>query len=73
MSKLIVITGASSGIGEATAKKLSAEGYSLLLLARRIEKLEALNLPNTLCRNVDVTDVKSFEAAIVEAEEAFGG
>lgn len=71
MSKLIVITGASSGIGEATAKKLSAEGYSLLLLARRIEKLEALNLPNTLCRNVDVTDVKSFEAAIVEAEEAF--
>ncbi len=72
MSKLIVITGASSGIGEATAKKLSAEGYSLLLLARRIEKLEAIKLPNTLCRKVDVTDVKSFEAAIVEAEEAFG-
>ncbi|WP_104400949.1 SDR family oxidoreductase [Vibrio penaeicida] len=72
MSKLIVITGASSGIGEATAKKLSAEGYSLLLLARRIEKLEALNLPNTLCRKVDVTNVKSFEAAIAEAEEAFG-
>ncbi|MBD1559355.1 SDR family oxidoreductase [Vibrio sp. S9_S30] len=72
MSKLIVITGASSGIGEAAAKKLSAEGYSLLLLARRIEKLEALNLPNTLCRKVDVTDVKSFEAAIAEAEKAFG-
>ncbi|CCO47664.1 putative Short-chain dehydrogenase/reductase SDR [Vibrio nigripulchritudo SOn1] len=72
MSKLIVITGASSGIGEATAKKLSAEGYSLLLLARRIEKLEALNLPNTLCRKVDVTDVESFKAAIEEAEAQFG-
>ncbi|BDU38951.1 putative Short-chain dehydrogenase/reductase SDR [Vibrio nigripulchritudo MADA3029] len=72
MSKLIVITGASSGIGEATAKKLSAEGYSLLLLARRIEKLEALNLPNTLCRKVDVTDVESFKSAIEEAEAQFG-
>ncbi|BCL71551.1 oxidoreductase [Vibrio nigripulchritudo] len=72
MSKLVVITGASSGIGEATAKKLSAEGYSLLLLARRIEKLEALNLPNTLCRKVDVTDVESFKSAIEEAEAQFG-
>ncbi|CCN80420.1 putative Short-chain dehydrogenase/reductase SDR [Vibrio nigripulchritudo SFn27] len=72
MSKLIVITGASSGIGEATAKKLSAEGYSLFLLARRIEKLEALNLPNTLCRKVDVTDVESFKSAIEEAEAQFG-
>lgn len=71
MSKLVVITGASSGIGEATAKKLSAEGYSLLLLARRIEKLEALNLPNTLCRKVDVTDVESFKSAIEEAEAQF--
>ncbi|GAL22793.1 oxidoreductase [Vibrio maritimus] len=49
MKKLVVITGASSGIGEAIARRLSDAGHPLLLLARRVEKLEALQLPNTLC------------------------
>ncbi|GAA4651549.1 SDR family oxidoreductase [Kistimonas scapharcae] len=69
---LVVITGASSGIGEATARKLSAEGYSLLLLARRIERLERLGLPNTLCRQVDVMDRERFRHALEEAEAQFG-
>ncbi|WP_305818246.1 SDR family oxidoreductase [Photobacterium leiognathi] len=73
MSKsLVVITGASSGIGEATARQLSAEGYPLLLLARRVERMEAMNLPNTLCRQVDITDVVAVKAAIEEAEAKFG-
>lgn len=72
MKKLVVITGASSGIGEAIAKKLSQEGHPLLLLARRVERMEALNLPNTLCRKVDILDIVSFENAIKEAEEKFG-
>ncbi|PSV44350.1 SDR family oxidoreductase [Photobacterium sp. GB-36] len=73
MSKsLVVITGASSGIGEATARQLSAEGYPLLLLARRVERMEAMNLPNTLCREVDVTDAQAIQAAVTEAEEKFG-
>ena len=43
MSKpLIIITGASSGMGEATARRLSAAGHPLLLLARRVERLQAL-------------------------------
>ena len=72
MKKLIVITGASSGIGEAIARRLSDAGHPLLLLARRVERLQALDLPNTLCEKVDVTDKSSFEAAIAKAEAQFG-
>lgn len=72
MKALIVITGASSGIGEAIARRLSAAGHPLLLIARRIGRLERLNLPNALCEKVDVTDKASFEAAIAKAEEVYG-
>jgi len=73
MSKpLAIITGASSGIGEATAKTLSAQGHPLLLIARRVKKLEALNLPNTLCCKVDVTDLKQFQNAVDKAEKLYG-
>ncbi|HHG3484545.1 TPA: SDR family oxidoreductase [Vibrio parahaemolyticus] len=72
MKKLVVITGASSGIGEAIARRFSEEGHPLLLVARRAERLEALNLPNTLCEKVDVTDQASLITAIEKAEAQFG-
>ncbi|HHC6514288.1 TPA: SDR family oxidoreductase [Vibrio parahaemolyticus] len=72
MKKLVVITGASSGIGEAIARRFSEEGHPLLLVARRVERLEALNLPNTLCEKVDVTDQASLITAIEKAEALFG-
>ena len=69
---LIIVTGASSGIGEATARLLSGRGHPLLLLARRLERLEAMALPDTLCRAVDVTDSAALRAAVDEAERVFG-
>ena len=73
MSKpLVVITGASSGIGEATARAFSAAGHPLLLLARRLERMEALGLPDALCRAVDVRDREAIARAVAEAEAAYG-
>ena len=69
---LVIITGASSGIGAATAKLFSEAGHPLLLLSRRVEPMEALNLPNAMCRSVDVMDLDSFKNAIAEAEVAHG-
>ncbi len=70
--KLVVITGASSGIGEATARAFADAGYPLLLLARRLELMEALQLPDALCREVDVLDLDGMRAAIAEAEDQYG-
>lgn len=72
MKELIVITGASSGIGAAIAKAFSNLGYPLLLVARRIDRLNELNLPNALCRKVDVTNLEELKKAIAEAELTFG-
>ena len=69
---LIAITGASSGIGEETARAFSREGHPLLLMARRVEKLEALGLPDCLCEEVDVADLASFRHAVEKGERQFG-
>lgn len=70
--ELIIITGASSGIGMETAKQFSAMGHSLLLLARRIEPMQALNLPDTICMAVDVTDRNALKDAVQSAESKYG-
>lgn len=72
MKKLIVITGGSSGFGKALALEFNKSGYPLLLLARRIEKLKEMNLENTMCEKVDVTDKESFENAVRKAEAIYG-
>ncbi len=41
-NKVVIVTGASSGIGEATARQFGREGAKIVLAARRVDKLESL-------------------------------
>ncbi|EOA07420.1 Oxidoreductase, short chain dehydrogenase-reductase family [Mycoplasma yeatsii 13926] len=72
MKKLVAITGASSGIGLACAKLFSEQGYPVLIMARRKEILDNLNLDNCVTARVDVRDIDQIKNAIKLAEEKFG-
>jgi NADP-dependent 3-hydroxy acid dehydrogenase YdfG len=69
---LVIVTGASSGIGAAIAVEFSRAGYPLLLVARRGDRLAALGLDRALCKAIDVTDRAALEAAVAEAEAEYG-
>lgn len=72
MKRLVIITGASSGIGAAMAKVFSDAEFSLGLISRNKTKMQALKLPNTLCLSADVTNKDSIHHAIEIAKNKFG-
>jgi NADP-dependent 3-hydroxy acid dehydrogenase YdfG len=76
--KVVVITGASSGLGEATARHLAAQGATVVLGARRIDRLQAL--ADELTRSgarvrvmaTDVTDRGQVQRLVDGAVQAYG-
>ncbi|MGX8177283.1 SDR family oxidoreductase [Exiguobacterium artemiae] len=76
LNKVIFIMGASSGIGEATARLLAKRGATLMLAARRLERLQdirdAYPQADIRIKQADVTQFDQVEAVIQEANSAFG-
>ncbi len=75
--KVVVITGASSGLGEATARLLSAQGATVVLGARRTERIQAVADELTgkggkaLAIQTDVTDIDQVQR-LVDAVQTYG-
>jgi NADP-dependent 3-hydroxy acid dehydrogenase YdfG len=76
--KVVVITGASSGLGEATARHLGALGATIVLGARRLDRIEAIAQDlqsaggRALAIATDVTDASQVKALVDAAVERFG-
>ncbi len=77
-SKVVLITGASSGIGEAAARLLAAQGHRVYVGARRTDRLETLVQEirakggTAAFRALDVTSAEDMRAFVRGAEETFG-
>jgi NADP-dependent 3-hydroxy acid dehydrogenase YdfG len=73
--KVAVVTGASSGIGAATARALATDGYRVALLARRVDRISALTKEldgSSIAIDADVTDRDSIVAAANRVRHELG-
>src|SRR3954468_8666686 len=72
VSKAVLITGCSTGIGRATAERLAGHGWTVYATARRAESIADLESAGCKTLALDVTDEASMQAAVSEVEEAEG-
>jgi len=79
-NKVVIVTGASSGIGEATARQFGREGAKLVLAARRVDRLEALAQEisalkagaETLVVQADLSKLEDIQSLIKQTLDKFG-
>lgn len=71
--KTVLITGASSGIGKETAKKLIAEGYTVYTAARRVEKMEDIKTLGGIPIKMDISKDDEVVATVQQIEQKHGG
>jgi NAD(P)-dependent dehydrogenase (short-subunit alcohol dehydrogenase family) len=72
VSKAVLITGCSTGIGRATAERLAGHGWTVYATARRPESISDLEAKGCKTLALDVTDEASMQAAVRAVEEAEG-
>jgi NADP-dependent 3-hydroxy acid dehydrogenase YdfG len=72
VSKAVLITGCSSGIGQATARRLAASGWTVYATARRLESIADLEAAGCRTLALDVNDEDSMVAAVRTIEETHG-
>ena len=71
-TKVALVTGGSSGIGEATARKLAAAGFTVYAAARRVERMQPLTEAGIRPLAMDVTDDASIQAGVATIIEEQG-
>src|SRR5262245_43346266 len=64
VQRVAIVTGASSGIGEATARRLAADGFVVYAAARRVDRMESLTEQGVKVHALDVTDDASMTALV---------
>ncbi|MET0810191.1 MAG: SDR family NAD(P)-dependent oxidoreductase [Thermoleophilaceae bacterium] len=72
VSKAVLITGCSTGIGRATAERLVRGGHTVYATARRLEAIEDLEATGARTLALDVNSEESMQAAVAAVEEAEG-
>src|SRR5436853_2705144 len=71
-TRVVVITGCSTGIGRATAERLTKGGHTVYATARRLESIADLAQQGCRILSLDVTDEESMGAAVTHVEQAEG-